>query len=121
MMFTYTRKLICLVLINFSYHQSLLANDEVIADPAPQSEVIFIQEDSADCSVGDGKLILIKNTSLTKNYEVWIDRWFMDVQTPDHTKQILKLNGAPAPLGCSAVRAGGKQHWSIHSIKVFED
>ena len=80
----------------------------------------FVEEDSAECAIADGKLISIQDTDPTKSYQVWVDRWFMDVQTPDHTKQILLPNTAPTPLGCSMVRGGGKQHWTIYSIEQIK-
>ena len=44
----------------------------------------------------------------------------MDVQTADHTKQTLLPKAAPTPLGCSIARAGGKQHWTIYSVKAMD-
>jgi hypothetical protein len=84
------------------------------------TSIKFVEEDSADCSIADGKLIAIQNTDQAKSYQVWVDRWFMDVQTPDHTKQILLPNTAATPLGCSMARGGGKQHWTIYSVKVID-
>ncbi|MDO9282015.1 MAG: hypothetical protein Q7T88_06505 [Methylotenera sp.] len=63
---------------------------------------------------------MIKNTGSTKTLQIWVDRWFMDVQTADHTKQILPPTATPATLGCSVVRAGGKQHWTIYSVKAVD-
>jgi len=79
--------------------------------------IVFIEEESAECSISDGKLILIQNIEDTQAYQVWIDRWFMNVQTPDHTKQILLPKAQAMPLGCSIARSGGKQHWTIHSVE----
>ena len=77
----------------------------------------FVANDESECLISDGKLILIQNTNPNQSYEVWLDRWFMGIQTPDHTKQILPANSAPLALGCSVARSGGNQHWTIYSIK----
>lgn len=87
---------------------------------AENPDIKFVEEDSADCSIADGKLITIQNTNPTISYQVWVDRWFMDVQTPDHTKQILLANTTTTPLGCSMARGGGKQHWTIYSIEQLK-
>lgn len=81
--------------------------------------IIFVEQESADCSLSDGKLILIQNIDATQTYQVWIDRWFMNVQTPDHTKQILPPRTEPSPLGCSIARSGGEQHWTIYSVDAI--
>ena len=94
--------------------------EESLAAENIAANVKFVKEDSADCSISDGKLISIQNTDPTKTLQVWVDRWFMDVQTADHTKQILPPKAAPTPLGCSIARAGGKQHWTIYSVKAMD-
>ncbi|MDO9150887.1 MAG: hypothetical protein Q7U33_05855 [Methylotenera sp.] len=81
-------------------------------------EVQFLATETADCSISDGKLISIKNTNTNYTLHVWIDRWFMSVQTPDHTKQILLPNSEATPLGCSKAKSGGDQHWTIHSVVI---
>jgi hypothetical protein len=78
--------------------------------------IIFVEEEDAACSITGGHLILIQNLSATQTYQVWIDRWYMHVQTPDHTNQILQPNAKPIALGCSIARSGGAQYWTIHSI-----
>lgn len=91
-----------------------LASENIVAN------VKFVEEDFADCSISDGKLISIQNTDPTQTLQIWVDRWFMDVQTADHTKQTLLPKAAPTPLGCSIARAGGKQHWTIYSVKAMD-
>ena len=85
------------------------------------SNITFIEEESAECSISDGKLILIQNSGVNHTYQVWIDRWFMNVQTPDHTKQILSPKSRSTPLGCSIVRSGGNQHWTIYSVEAISE
>ena len=58
-----------------------LASENIVAN------VKFVEEDFADCSISDGKLISIQNTDPTQTLQIWVDRWFMDVQTADHTKR----------------------------------
>ncbi len=86
-----------------------------------QKYIVFVEENSADCAISDGKLISIQNTNQTNDYEVWVDRWFMNVQTPDHTKQLVLAKGEPVQLGCSIVRGGGSQHWTIYSVKPIQN
>lgn len=102
-----------IILVYFSEAQYAFSENE-------QVHIRFVEQDSAECSMSDGKLILIQNISPRQTYQVWIDRWYMDVQTPDHTKQILRPNSEPLPLGCTVVRSGGKQHWTVHSMNIIE-
>lgn len=102
-----------IILVYFSVVKYAFSENE-------HANIKFVEQDSAECSMSDGKLILIQNKSPKQTYQVWIDRWYMDVQTPDHTKQILLPNSDPSPLGCTNVRSGGKQHWTIHSINTIE-
>ncbi|MEZ0232954.1 MAG: hypothetical protein ACAH12_08945 [Methylophilaceae bacterium] len=80
-------------------------------------DIRLIEIDDADCAVKDGKLIAIQNLNPKETMVVWIDRWFMDKQTADHTKQVLEPNKMPTPLGCSMTNSG-KQHWTIFSAAV---
>ncbi|NOU24880.1 MAG: hypothetical protein HOO90_05030 [Methylotenera sp.] len=105
----------CLLPLHIAYAEESLPSNNNEA-----SNIKFVEEDVADCSISDGKLISIKNTDPKQTFQVWIDRWFMDVQTADHTKQVLPPNAVATPLGCSIARAGGKQHWTIYSIKAVE-
>lgn len=65
--------------------------------------VVFVESNNADCATDDSKMISIKNTG-NQPLEVWLDRWFMDVQTGDHTKHILKSDDNTHDLGCSVTR-----------------
>lgn len=74
--------------------------------------VVLEMEDDSLCADKDGKLVVLVNAG-EEPRTVWVDRWFMGVQTPDHTRHVL----APAErhaLGCSITRSG-EQHWTIDS------
>lgn len=89
----------------------LLGSVEATAVTESGGVVLLLQDDAA-CAEKDGKLVVLENTGATPQ-TVWVDRWFMDVKTPDHTRHAL----APAEkhaLGCSMTRAG-EQHWTIDS------
>ena len=79
--------------------------------------VVFIETDESNCLVNDGKMISLQLMDITKNYEVWVDRWYMQVQTADHTKQLLTPSQTIAELGCSKTYAG-PQHWTIYNVKA---
>jgi len=102
--------LLCLWLIGFS--PVVLAE----GNTSYEEDIRLIEIDDADCAVNDGKMVAIQNLNQKETLVVWIDRWFMDKQTPDHTKQVLPPNKMPTLLGCSMTRAG-KQHWTIYSIQ----
>jgi hypothetical protein len=82
--------------------------------------VTFIESNHADCASDNSKMISIKNTSGNQSLEVWLDRWFMDVQTADHTKHLLTTDDNTHDLGCSVTRRGEKQQWTIYSVKPLE-
>ncbi|MCB5188171.1 hypothetical protein LG200_09165 [Methylobacillus caricis] len=78
--------------------------------------VTLVEDDSSECLSNDGKLILLQNTS-DQPLIVWLDRWFMGVQTADHTKHLLQPGQEPIALGCSRTRDKDKQFWTISSVK----
>jgi len=82
-------------------------------------QVSLIELEDADCAQKDGKLIALMNSDTETTFEVWVDRWFMNIQTPDHTKHILPPGQSPVPLGCSSTRAGD-QHWTLYSTKSIK-
>lgn len=94
----------------------LMADEKNVTMPV--QDVQFLETETADCAISDSKLISIKNTNPNNTLHVWIDRWFMHVQTPDHTKQILLANTEATPLGCSKAKSGGNQHWTIYSVEI---
>jgi len=81
--------------------------------------VNLVELEDADCAQKDGKLVALMNSDAETTFEVWVDRWFMNVQTADHTKHVLPPGHAPVPLGCSSTRAGD-QHWTLYSIKAID-
>jgi uncharacterized protein YcfL len=84
---------------------------------AQQVQLVALED--ADCIQRNGKLIALSNSDANISYEVWVDRWFLDVQTADHTRHILLPGHKPVALGCSQTRSGA-QHWSIYSIKALQ-
>lgn len=98
-------------------HLFFLSTSLFAGQPQPTftEKVVFIETDDATCIANDGKLISIGSVDKSQSLDVWVDRWFMGVQTPDHTKQRLNLDNPVADLGCSKTSAGA-QHWTIHSI-----
>jgi len=85
---------------------------------ADNNQVALVEDDSSECLANDGKLILLKSEADTV-VEVWLDRWFMGVQTADHTKHTLKPGDEAVALGCSQTRDKEKQHWTIASVKAL--
>ncbi|HEY8354128.1 MAG TPA: hypothetical protein VIK69_03860 [Methylophilaceae bacterium] len=83
-----------------------------------QQPVTLVELEDVECAEKDGKLVALANSDSAATFEVWVDRWFMNVQTADHTKHILPPGRDPVPLGCSQTRAGN-QHWSIYSIRII--
>lgn len=85
------------------------------------SEFPFIQlveTEDPDCALKDGSMMSLSNSQQGSSVEVWVDRWFMGVQTADHTKHIFNQNNELIPLGCTNT-VSGKQHWTIHSVRVM--
>lgn len=79
-------------------------------------KIQFMELDESDCVTKEGKLIALQNSDSLATFEVWVDRWFLGVQTPDHTKHLLRPGQAPTPLGCSNTNSG-KQNWTLFSIE----
>lgn len=77
----------------------------VMADGA----ALQMEEDSL-CTDKGGKLVVLVNTS-AEAQTVWVDRWYLGVKTPDHTKHVLASAERHA-LGCSVTRSG-EQHWTL--------
>ena len=82
-------------------------------------QVSLVELEDADCAQKDGKLFALINSDAGISYEVWVDRWFLNVQTADHTRHILSPGQEPVALGCSQTRSGA-QHWTIYSIKAIQ-
>ncbi len=85
------------------------------ADLATDMKVSLVEDDSSECLANDGKLILLKSDA-SETMVVWLDRWFMGMQTADHTKHVIQPGDEPIALGCSVTRDKEKQGWTIASI-----
>lgn len=46
---------------------------------------------------------------------VWLDRWFMQVQTADHTRHEIHAAHPSQALGCTQTIAG-PQHWTVDRV-----
>lgn len=83
--------------------------------------VVLVESDDSLCLAHGGKLISLQlNTEALSEhsnvaFEVWVDRWFMQVQTADHTRHVLSAQVPVAELGCSQSMAG-PQHWALSVI-----
>lgn len=86
------------------------------AESGNGAQVGLIEDDSSECLANDGKLILLKSDA-AETMVVWLDRWFMGVQTADHTKHIIQPGDEPIALGCSVTRDKEKQYWTIASAQ----
>lgn len=80
----------------------------------------LVETEDSDCALKDGSMMSLSNSQSGVSVEVWVDRWFMDVQTADHTKHIFNHNNTLIPLGCTNT-VSGQQHWTIHSVKKLAD
>jgi len=87
-------------------------------DHLANAPITLVQTDDTDCALKNGKLFSLQTKSPHDTYEIWVDRWFMQVKTPDHTRHIMQPGQPPIPLGCSNTYAG-EQHWTIDHIKVI--
>ncbi|MGZ8961570.1 MAG: hypothetical protein ACXW1P_09040 [Methylophilaceae bacterium] len=86
-----------------------------IANRNPPVEVVLVESEDERCVANDGKMISLEAKNLPYRVAVWVDRWFMEVQTADHTKHLLSARLSQAALGCSNTNSG-HQHWTIHSV-----
>jgi|APLak6261669570_1056073.scaffolds.fasta_scaffold02207_3 hypothetical protein len=78
----------------------------------------LVETEDSDCALKDGNMMSISNSQPGQPVEVWVDRWFMNVQTADHTKHTFNHSNDLIPLGCTNT-VSGKQHWTIHSVKIL--
>lgn len=83
--------------------------------------VTLSETDDSLCLAHGGQLISLQLTAAAMaeqagDVEVWVDRWFMQVQTADHTRHVLNAQVPEAELGCSHTIAG-PQHWTLSVIK----
>lgn len=87
--------------------------------------VILEETDDSLCLAHGGKLITLALTdsgqrAAPAGLEVWVDRWFMQVQTADHTRHQLTAEHPSQELGCSQSIAG-PQHWTLSTIKRLSE
>lgn len=86
------------------------------------SEVTLVETDDSLCLAHGGQLVSLQLSAVSieqdasAQVEVWVDRWFMQVQTADHTRHVLSAQVPVAELGCSQSIAG-PQHWTLSVIK----
>ncbi len=105
-----------LLMKNITFVYLLSLSTPALADEFTHANsVIFIETDDSACVVNDGKLISLKIQQQEQEWVVWVDRWYLNVQTADHTKHILTASQPMVDLGCSNTYAG-QQHWTIYSI-----
>lgn len=83
--------------------------------------VQMIETDDSLCMAHGGQRVSVRLTEAAQAaeqgpVEVWVDRWFMQVQTADHTRQVLTAEAPEKELGCSHSLAG-PQHWTLGPIK----
>jgi len=81
----------------------------------------LVETDDSLCLAHGGQLISVRMTDAALAVpegpvEAWVDRWFMQVQTADHTKHVLTAEAPERELGCSQSLAG-PQHWTLGPIK----
>lgn len=88
------------------------------ATPDPATLVALVETDDAQCLVNDGQLVSLQLKDSTQSVEVWVDRWFMQVQTADHTRHVLGPQQQTVDLGCSRSSAG-PQHWTLHHVTLL--
>ncbi len=104
------------------YLVCLCVSQPALADTPGSELVTLVETDDSLCVAHGGMLVTLQLTeALTAGVvEVWIDRWFMQVQTADHTRHRLTPAEPAHELGCSHSIAG-PQHWTISSIKHLPD
>lgn len=87
---------------------------------ADEPLVAFVESDDAQCVVNDGKLVSLALQDPQQRVEAWVDRWFMQVQTADHTRHLLSAQHPEVILGCTRSSAG-PQHWTLHHVVPLTD
>lgn len=100
---------------------SLPASAEEGAASSEAAWVMLEETDDSLCLAHGGRLVTLALTDSGKTaapagLEVWVDRWFMQVQTADHTRHQLTAEHPSQELGCSQSIAG-PQHWTLSTIK----
>lgn len=97
-----------------------LSTASVASTEAARFAASLVESDAEDCLAHGGKLISVqRNVDTPSDVEVWIDRWFMQVQTADHTRHVLNSKTPEVALGCTLSLAG-PQHWTIFSTRLLQ-
>lgn len=102
----------------------LLAAQSCHAEVAEEPEeplVRLIETDDSLCLAHGGQMVSLQLAESAMPMqegpvEVWVDRWFMQVQTADHTKHVLTAKTPEKELGCSQSIAG-PQYWTLSNIE----
>lgn len=126
------RKCLLTLMLMAASQSGYVAAEEVpvsqVESPVTQAEnlVTLVETDDSLCLAHGGQLISVRLTeaALTSEQgpgdvaqvEVWVDRWFMQVQTADHTRHVLTAETPEQELGCSQSLAG-PQHWTLGASK----
>ena len=95
--------------------------EEFSGQPADlkSADISMVETEDERCVANDGKMISLEAKNLSRSMMVWVDRWFMEVQTADHTRQILSKEDSLVALGCSNTYSG-PQRWTIYSVTPLE-
>lgn len=112
-------RLIAVLAACFMPYQAAFPEESRDLPEHPAGRVEFIELDDADCAIKGGKLVALQHTHHAQAIEVWVDRWFMQVKTADHTRHKLLPWQPPVPLGCS-MTVSGEQHWTLYSATPLE-
>jgi len=92
------------------------------AEPAGNEQaakVNLVEFEDERCVANDGKMISLQADNLSQTLVVWVNRWFMGVQTADHTRHVLSKDHDLSELGCSATYSG-PQSWTIYSVNIVD-
>lgn len=108
---------LCLMLISLA---TSARAEGVVTNSTEPAVVKLVEIEDSDCALKDGMMVTLSNSQLNQFVEVWVDRWYMGVQTADHTKHTFNNTNEMIPLGCSNTLSG-KQHWTIHSVKILSN
>jgi hypothetical protein len=110
------------IFICFTIIASIICSTGYVNAASDEVEwVTLVETDDSLCLAHGGQLVSLRLTEAAlaepeSVVEVWVDRWFMQVQTADHTKHILSAKVPETELGCSNSIAG-PQHWTLSTIK----
>lgn len=122
----FSQMLLCLIFLccaGFCYAGPAQVTEATAGAEEPgtsSAQVVFTEAESTDCLLDEAKQVSLQLLDTSSDYEVWVDRWFLNVQTADHTKHRLTQAQSSVPLGCSKTYSG-PQHWTIYSSKPIKN